>query len=235
MFEHFNKEDKEFVKKILNLKGKYVLTKFLDLNQQDIVNRILPDAVFYGGYENAESKRAIVSDLEEYNITCYKIKYDKRFGVLKHRNILGSVMSLGIEKNNIGDIVIEDDIFIFIASEIKKYFELNFTQIGKINIEIIEVDGSNIVKKENYSIKKVFSSSLRLDNIVSTVYNCSRNESKNLINKGFVRINHRLIENISYSISKNDLVSVRTKGRFIILDEIGRSKKDNYILNIGIY
>ncbi|XMB66195.1 YlmH/Sll1252 family protein [Mycoplasmatota bacterium zrk1] len=235
MLEHFNKEDQEFVKRIRNLEGKNYLTKFLDINQQSIVGKIIPNAIFYGGYEKSELKRASSIGCDDFKITCFKIEYDRRYGKLNHRNILGSVLSLGIEKDNIGDIIIGDDIHIFVASEIERYIELNFIVVGKINITLIKVDGSNLLRNDDYKVIKVILRSFRLDNIISSVYNCSRNESKKLINKGFVRVNHKLIESVSYIVKKDDLISVRKKGRFIFLEEMGMTRKSNYFISVGLY
>ncbi len=235
MLEHFNKEDQEFVKKIKNSIGKPHLTKFLDLNEQTIVSRIIPDANFYGGYAGSEMKRASFFESDDYKISCFKLVCDERFGKLTHRSILGSVLGLGIEKENIGDILVDDETHIFVTDEIKKYIVLNFTTVGKINIDLKLVDGSKLTRSENYKLIKVTLKSFRLDIIISSVYNCSRNESKNMINKGLVRVNHRLTENISYNVKQGDLISVRQKGRFIFLEELGMSRKSNYFVSIGLY
>lgn len=230
--EHFNDEDREFAKKVANLNG-YFLTKFLDLNQQAIIKSIHPDVNFFGGYVNSEMKRAISYD-GDFQIKSYEIVYDKRFKEINHRNILGSVLALGIQKDNIGDIIVADKTYIFIASEIKDYIELNM-KVNNLEVELIEVNCVNMEYYPQLTEKKVFANSIRLDNIVSNVYNCSRNESKTLVTKGLVRVNHKLITNPSHSLKVEDLVSVRKKGRFKLLEIIGTSRKDKIILNIGIY
>lgn len=230
--EHFNEEDQEFAKRIARLPG-YFLTKFLDLNQQQIVKSFHPEAEFFGGYKNAEMKRAISYD-GDYNITVFKLTYDKRYKDINHRNILGSVLALGIEKENIGDIIVQDETYLVVASEIKDYIEMNL-KVNNLEVQLAEVQIEDMEFYPDLTEKKVFTQSLRLDNIVSNVYNMSRNESKLLIQKGFVRINHRLITNPSYELKEQDLVSVRKKGRFVILEYIGTSRKDKNILNIGIY
>ncbi len=230
--EHFNEEDQEFAKRVARLPG-YFLTKFLDLNQQQIVQSFHPETIFFGGYKNAEMKRAMSYD-GDFNITVFKLKYDKRYKDINHRNILGSVLALGIEKENIGDIVVRDETYLVVASEIKDYIQMNL-KVNNLDVELETVHIEDMEFFPELTEKKVFTQSLRLDNIVSNVYNMSRNESKTLIQKGFVRINHRLIENPSYEVKEKDLISVRKKGRFVVLEFIGTSRKDKNILNIGIY
>ncbi len=230
--DHFNSEDQEFAKKVANLSG-YFLTKFLDLNQQAILKSLHPDVMFFGGYKNSEMKRGISYD-GDYSITCYELVYDKRFKDITHRNILGSVLALGIEKDNIGDIIVSDKTYIFVASEIKDYIEMNL-RINNLEVELIEVNVQNMEYNPQLTEKKVFTQSIRLDNLVANVYNMSRNESKSLVLKGYVRVNHKLITNPSHVLKEKDLVSVRKKGRFLLLEEIGTSRKDKHIINIGIY
>lgn len=230
--EHFNEEDQEFAKRVAHLNG-YFLTKFLDLNQQDIIKKFHPDVQFFGGYKNPEMKRAISYDGDPL-ITCFELVYDKRFKDINHRNILGSLLALGIEKDNIGDIIVSDKTYIFVASEVKDFISMNLS-INRLNVEFVESNCENMEYNPQLTEKKVFAQSLRLDNIVANVYNISRNESKSLVTKGFVRINHRLITNPSHTLKETDLVSVRKKGRFVLLEEIGTSRKDKIIINIGIY
>ncbi len=231
MFDHYNSEDTEFIKKVAKLG--YFLTKFLDLNQQAIIKQIHPDVLFFGGYKNSEMKRAMSYD-GDFSITAYELKYDQRYKEINLPNILGSLLALGIQKDNIGDIIVSDKTYIFVATEIKDYIEMNL-RVNNLDVDLIEVNCENMEYYPVLTEKKVFMNSIRLDNIVSNVYNCSRNESKILISKGLVRVNHKLITNTSFSLKVLDIVSVRKKGRFKLLEIIGTSRKDKIIMNIGIY
>lgn len=231
LLEHFNSEDSVFIKKVAKLG--YFLTKFLDLNQQAIIKQFHPDVTFFGGYVNSEMKRAM-SYVGDFSITAYELIYDKRYKEINHPNILGSLLALGIQKDNIGDIIVADKTIIFVANEIKDYIKMNL-KVNNLDVDLIEVNCENMEYYPVLTEKKVFANSIRLDNIVSNVYNCSRNESKTLISKGLVRVNHKLITNSSFSLKVDDIVSVRKKGRFKLLNVIGTSRKDKIIMNIGIY
>ncbi len=97
----------------------YVKTKFLTLTEQAIIKNTLKNKVFfkfYGGYENSDLKRALLYRDSDPFITCFKIIYNEKYLSLTHQNILGTLLSLSITKDSIGDILASDNVF-FIISE----------------------------------------------------------------------------------------------------------------------
>ena len=77
-------------------------TKFLDLNQQAILKNLLRKKVdfsLFGGYEGAELKRASINSNDNFDISCIKISYNPKYLALSHQNILGTLLSLSIEKS----------------------------------------------------------------------------------------------------------------------------------------
>ncbi len=76
---------------------------------------------------------------------------------------------------------------------------------------------------------------MRIDNLISKVCCISRNTSQELIKKGFVKLNHRLIEKNTKQCSINDIISVMKYGRFKILEQVGTSKSGKAVINIGMY
>lgn len=239
-------ELERFRKRILSLKesaylGKFIILPFYDETKNDIIrsafsknDSIFP--VFYGGYEDAEYKRSIFSYLdispEMFEIDTLKINYSKLAGIFNHRDVLGSVLGLGLKREMVGDIIFnEDDCYIFVCSSKTDFIIENLHYIKNIpvNCDKSQIDFA-IIKK--YEEKLVFAKSLRLDLLISAFYNLSRKESLELIQNGLVKVNHKECMNNSFTLKEKDLVSVRGKGR-MILDEIkGKSKSDNYILNI---
>ncbi len=106
-------------------------TKFLNLTEQAMINNALKKKVFYkfyGGYDKSELKRAIIYKDGEAFITCFKIIYNKLYLNLTHQNILGTLLSLSITKDSIGDILANEGVF-FITSELKEFIKLEFTKI----------------------------------------------------------------------------------------------------------
>jgi len=82
--------------------------------------------------------------------------------------------------------------------------------------------------------EKTTVSSLRLDNLISTVYNISRQRSKQLIESGKVKINWSENLRPDFPLELLDIISVRGFGRIQIQELEGKTKKDKYRLLLGV-
>jgi len=117
-------EEKEFYAKIneqiekVEKNGKIILTKFLSLREQFIIIETAKyyqiNVLFDGGFDNTERKRCIlypntIHVNPNFNITCFKIVTNKRYLTLTHQNVLGTLMSLQIDRSLFGDIVFISD------------------------------------------------------------------------------------------------------------------------------
>lgn len=253
MLEHFSPNEQIFVKKVVDYKEKclknkkVILTKFLNNREQEIVKTIIgkKDDIyvnFFSPFEEANYKRCFISPYEnsdiDFSITTFKICYNKKYLKLSHKNILGNIMALQIERDVIGDIIItnENECYFCAISELDNFFKQHFNVIHQtpISLEIIN-DIDSIISKKNIKKKKIFVKSLRIDLIISHVYSISREHSKKFILQKYVKINYKIIENTSHLIEKCDIINVRTKGRFTIDSVSGPNKNGNFVLEISIY
>ena len=190
----------------------------------------------YGRKENADRNRYILSQYdildEDFKIVIYKVKYNKKYYDINHRNVLGSLMSLGIKRESLGDIVINDSgLFIACTEEISKYIEQEFKFIGRAPIELERYDGDveNVIKYED---KNYFISSLRIDCVIAGIYGISRSEALELIMGGLVQVNHIINMNPSHILKIDDIVSVRHKGKFKVTSLNGKTRSDR--LNVTL-
>lgn len=215
--------------------GKPVRTKFLTSSEQAQLKNSVKDKSILkleGGYPNSELKRANFYCDEDIMITCFKINYNKKYLELTHQNILGTLLSLSITKDSIGDIISEDGIF-FIISELKDYIIKEFTSISNVKIELEEINGSNVKRQVKLEETTSYIDSLRLDLIVSRICKMSRKESIAYIEADFVKVNHFVVNKNTKLIVDNDILSIRKYGRFIILDTSKTSKKGKIIIKYG--
>lgn len=236
----------EFYKKQINsninraLANNIVITNFIDEAKQAIImtlNKGTVDVIFDGGFINSERKRCIFKpyDLEvtNFKISVYQIIYNKRYLTINHRNILGSLLSLGIKRDSIGDIVIKDDEAYFACTEeIAQYIENSFKMIGKHSIELKKIVTQIDASKE-LVLKKYIVSSMRIDVIIAAVYGFSRNEANEYISSGLVNINHFECLNSAKMVKVEDLISVRHKGRIYVKEIGGKTKSDRLVLTLG--
>ena len=156
---------------------------------------------------------------------------------ITHPDVLGALLNLGLERNDIGDIYIGDGLCEFVVlNKDKDFVKFNLTKIKNERVSL-DFKKDNILSKNKieYIEKRGFISSLRLDNIVSEFVNLSRSKAKTLIKRRLVKVNFQIIDNPSKIIEENSLISIRKEGRFIFDKVIGKSKKDNYHIEYRKY
>lgn len=156
---------------------------------------------------------------------------------IKHPDVLGALLNLGLERNDIGDIYVGDEICEFVVlNKDKDFVKFNLSKIKNERVNI-DFKKDNILSspKIDYIENRGFVSSLRLDNIVSEFINLSRSKAKILIQRRLVKVNYQIIDNPSKIIDENSLISIRKEGRFIFDKVIGKSKKDNYHIEYRKY
>jgi RNA-binding protein YlmH len=207
------------------------LTRFLTLAEQKLVQQARPDAKFDGGYPNAELVRAYTTS--DSAIVGLKISVDDSLGEIGHRHVMGSLLALGIERDTFGDILIMEDFVVFVTADIAKFIETNLQVSGRpTSIRRLE---EAITYTQTLQEKTVISTSMRVDNLVASVYNMSRSNAQALIKRGYVRINGVEMESQTKELVVGDILSVRTKGKAKVVAQSGKSKKDKWILTIGYY
>lgn len=157
---------------------------------------------------------------------------------ITHKDVLGSVLSLGIVREKIGDIYIKkNNAQIIVDNSVSGFIKLELKKIKNVNVDIKEIQKEDIIKPEQALEEKIiFVPSLRIDNIISSAYNISRAKASEIIKSKRVKINHEQISSSSQLVELKSLISTKKMGRIILLDdEISFTKKGNIKLNIGYY
>ncbi len=146
---------------------------------------------------------------------------------LKHREVLGSVLGLGVKREMVGDIVInESRADILVRKEIVFYVLQNLNQIGRQKVQVYQNDLENIVEEEDNEKEICITvPSLRMDAIISGGIGCSRETSAQLIKTQKVKCNHVLATNQSKAMQEGDVLSVRGYGRLIVANILGTTQK----------
>ncbi len=195
---------------------------------------------FFGGYENSDRCLLGISfgDYIEdyyYPITGISFKYKPEYK-LSHRDFLGSLMGLGLKREAIGDILTGDGYtVVFIKDEIKKYVLSQIQKIGSVGVVTEEWDNYTLPIKNEFENISCTISSARLDNIVSALVGLSREKSATIIKQGLVFVNSITVDNLSYTIKTGDKISIRGKGKFIVGDFSGFTKKGRLKLTVQKY
>src|SRR5690606_30267901 len=134
------------------------------------------------------------------------------------------------------DIRIEGDKIQFaVADEVSLYLKTNFISAAKVKVQLLEVEdvAEMITVTEEWLEESHTVSSMRLDTIISSVYNISRQKAAALIHGGKVKVNWTVQEQPSFELHESDMISSRGFGRIKVLMVEGRTKKDKIRLQIG--
>ncbi len=223
-------------------------TDFLTLNEQDIFLRLkakLPPIYtsLDGGYPLAERK--MVCFLPDKEIfyqnppirTIELLPVNAKFSdVLTHRDYLGALMNLGIERAVLGDIVFDEKAtFLFCKENMVDYIIENLSFIKHTNISCKEVE----LTEHEFSVKfeeiKGSVATTRLDSVLSLAFTGSRSKLSAYIEGKKVFVNSRLIESNSYMLKDNDIVSVRGLGKFVFKETLGLTKKGRSYITLKKY
>lgn len=228
-------------------------TKFLSENEIRLSIDLLKSYtsssyILWGGWNNAKRKIIIFLpcyiDKEEFihNINIQdplkylRLKLPKGF-TLSHRDYLGSLMSLGIERSVIGDILSYDNgCDIILLENMLSYIQENFTKAGNVSFKskVLSDYKQLTIPKINILESKFILSSLRLDCYISTVFKTSRSKAQELIKSGLVYINNSVENKPTRIVPLGASVNLRGKGKNIFFEIIGKTQKDNIIINVHI-
>ena len=218
---------------------------FVSAKEQQIINDCLnhfsnANCVFVSKIINSETKAALFYydniDITDIDVTTlYKIKFNSKFLDVNHRDVLGSLMSLNISREYIGDIFVQDNYIYFeLLSSLDRYLQENLTKIKRINVKLEKVT-ETIEKKQDFAEFRGIVKSYRLDNIVKLITKQSNQQAKDYILANNVKINQINTNNFSKVCLDGDILSLKGYGRFKLEINHKETKKGNHIINYFKY
>ena len=192
----------------------------------------------YGGFPYAERKMLGFFpneiDEEKFPISRIKLDFASKFGELTHRDILGAVLGLGLNRNVVGDIsVLIDGAVVAVDSKVKDYLNNNLLKVGRASVEtsILPLD-SEFFALDNRVKERIICVSLRLDAVLAATFRLTRGEISGLIKSGKAFVNWVKADSSSKTVQSGDMITLRKFGRLQIDDIVGKSKKERYLIDI---
>ena len=221
---------------------------FLNLNEQNMVSSLkqqFPQVVMetFGGYVNAERQMVAfhpdaLAFTWEYPIDCLKIepKAIKFSENLSHRDYMGALLNLGVDRSVIGDIIVQEKAaWFFCQSKMTEFFLENLCRVRHTNILITKVNDPEEFPHPNLESINGTCASVRLDSLIALAFKASRSSMVSYIESGQVFVNGKLITSNGYEPKEGDIVSVRGKGRFIFDGVSHQTKKGRCGVHILLY
>ena len=230
--------------------GVYCFSHFLDLAQRSDFLALVPSLppvpwTLYGGAEGCERQmlRFGSEDVCGYDapfpILSLKIApVSAKFAEpLTHRDYLGSLMALGMERETMGDIVVKPDgAYLFCEERIAPYIIEHFTQARHtaLRCEIAKALPEGALFETRRVVVQV--ASQRVDALIAHVFKMSRGDAQALFPAGKIFVSGRLCESPGCTPKPGDIVSVRGFGRFKYagVDSLSKKGKENTAVELFV-
>ena len=196
----------------------------------------MTDYSFFGGYNNSQRKVLGFSAIEdEFPISIIEFRYRKQ-DTLNHRQFLGTLLSTGLKRSVIGDIICKEGItYVFAISNQAEYIISQVTRVARVGVK------SKLIKLNDFTYTPEFKfynysvASLRLDAVVSAITGLSRDKTRTLILSKSVLVNHLEVDNLSARLNISDTISIRKYGRYVLEEVGGLTKKGRQKIIIKQY
>ncbi|MDR2043441.1 MAG: hypothetical protein LBQ15_03565 [Clostridium sp.] len=230
-------------------RGVYTFTGFLGLGEQEVFRRMEAQLRhvpyrFWGGMEDTERKILRFGSAEDlgyeepYPISCIHMRpLSAKFSdTLSHRDFLGALMNLGMERAAIGDIQAEEkQAYLFCLTSMAAYICENLNRVRQTAIRCDVTQETPRIAREQPRTEEILVSSLREDVLIAKVYHESRAEVLKHFAAGKVYRNGRLCEDPSQPLKRGDVVNVRGLGKFIVQEQLYETKKGKLCVKTAVY
>lgn len=224
-------------------------TGFLSPQERVSVENLLnacghPRHLFYGGFEGAErTVCAFLPDWQEEDVwrasdcPIKAVRCTWSNGTLSHRDFLGSILGLGLDREKIGDLLVGDgECHILALEDVADFLTMNLDQAGRVRLKTAPMDLADL-KPPEVKIKPIRDtvSSLRLDAVAAAGFSLSRGKAADLIASGKFQLNHRECLKPDRPVAEGDVMSCRGLGKCVLKEVGGPSKKGRIMILLERY
>ena len=226
--------------------GSVTHTAFLTPAEQYVLRGFRPRAdcrmVIEGGVEGAERQCAFFlpdwMDEGDFDpaetIRCIRIT--AHFGAPGHRDYLGALLGMGVGREWIGDILIQDSVAHVLCIRSVEAHLLGIEKVGRCGVKTAAVALTDVpvperrVKELSFTVQ-----SPRLDAVLSGLFHLSRTQTAERIRAGDASLNYAECLRPDAEIRPGDIVSLRGYGKAAVRDLGGQSRKGRTYLTGEVY
>lgn len=220
---------------------------FLSPREQAMAQTLLNSAgirngyLFDGGFPEAERKRLMFlpewAENGDEELAFLHAAFHGSDSTLTHRDILGSLMGLGITREQVGDILIAPhSADVIAAPQMAEFLLREWDSAGRVRLSVSQITREELTMPQ-VKITEVSDtvSSLRLDAVVSAAFSMSRSKAAELIAAGRVSLDHMPCVKIDKAVAQDSTITARGYGKAVVRDCSRVSKKGRIILVIDRY
>ncbi len=237
-------------------KGQISVSGFLTPGEQKRAQRYLSSrgcadqAIFWGGYANAEraclfflpafyveiedlmpppdtDPAKTLSDVGDHAVLALRIR-GSGFRTLTHRDYLGSLLGLGLERDAVGDIAVqnEHEAIVFCKKSLLSFLLSDLKKVANdtVRCQACQLD-EHFTDGRNYQPISATVASARLDCIVAALTDLSREDAQNAVRTGLVEVDFEPVEQTDCILTPPVTLSVRGFGRYVLRAFDGETRK----------
>lgn len=230
-------------------RGVYTASEFLTLAEQDALLKMRREDIpapytLYGGFPGAERRLAQFGDAalcgydREPPILCVRCRpaAPKFADTLAHRDFLGALLSLGVRRGVLGDIMLQENIgYIACLDSVAEFIAGGLTRVRSTAMVCDVLEEIPEIAALLPEAELVNVASERADAVVAAVYRLSRGESAALFTQGRVYIDGALCGHMERALPDGAVVSVRGCGRFIYRGAVRETRKGRLYVSVQIF
>ena len=226
-------------------------TGFLSPHERAVVEGLIraegwPRHLFFGGFADAE--RTVCAFLpdwleeedwlagQEYN-PIRALRCTWTGGSLTHRDFLGSILGLGLDREKVGDLLVGDGVCdVLVLEDVADFLLLHLEQAGRVHLKVSSIS-LEMVSPPPMQVRTIRDtvSSLRLDAVASSGFSISRGKAADLISSGKVQLNHQECLKPDRPVNEGDTLSCRGFGKCVVKEVGGPSKKGRIMIVLERY
>ena len=206
-----------------------------------------------GGYDDAERRAAFFLpswlDMETFIkneqtvpevLTCLHLRplQTKFSDSLTHRDYLGALMSLGIERDRTGDILIDHEdhsAYIFIFKNVAELVCRELIRVRRTSVSAEEIPPAQCTVRPAFEIREGSVASERLDAVLAFVLRLARNKAQELIAREDVFVDGRTARSGGAVLREGARVSVKGHGKFIYEGVLTSTKKGRNFVRVRVF
>ena len=205
-----------------------------------------PPHLFFGGYPGAE--RTICLFLPDWQepedaladpegpLAALEALFP-RDASLSHRDILGGLMGLGLTREKLGDILMEEGrCQVVVLREALSILLSQWEGAGRWRLKVREISLSKLSPRppEVKTIRDTVAA-MRLDAVLASGFSTSRSKAAELVSAGRVSVNHRECAKPDRTVEAGDVLTCRGLGKCVVREVLGQSKKGRTMLVLERY
>lgn len=231
-------------------RNKITHTDFLNETEIDRARKFLRQKSFtnyeiFGGYGERFERHILLFFPEKFSSEMVEKNREKILCGLRielpkdlhyeHRIYLSGVLKLGIKREKMGDILVQEKgADLIILKEVADFLQQQLTQLTrfqKARCEIISLSEIRYQEKKFEDLVIVVSS-MRLDNVISELAKVSRTGAEGMLKAQKVLVNHEIETKVSRKINEGDCITIRGKGKFIVEELERKTRSERQVVRI---